>query len=50
LNIEKALKIRRFSRQNSFVGDKLHFIFDTLLNVEPMERLNERSDAAKFGF
>jgi hypothetical protein len=48
LNIEKAMEIRRLSRLKSFVGDGYDFIFDTLLNFEPMKRLEKRSDVAEF--
>jgi len=49
LNIEKAVEIRWLSRLKSFVGDRKDFIFDTLLNFEPMERPQKRSDGAEFG-
>ena len=49
MNIEKAMEIRRLSRLKSFVGDGLNFIFDTLLNFEPVKRLEKRSDVAEFG-
>jgi len=47
LNIEKAVEIRWLSRLKGFV-DFWDFIFDTLLNCEPMERLKNRSDVAAF--
>jgi len=38
LEIEKAVEIR-LSRLKSFVDDRYDSIFDTLFNVEPIERL-----------
>ena len=48
IEIEKAMEIRRVSRLKSFVGDGYNFIFDTLLNFEPVKRLKKRSDMAEF--
>jgi len=33
------VEIRRLSALKSFVGDRYDFIFDTLFNFEPTERL-----------
>ena len=42
------MKIRRLSRLKSFVRDGYNCISDTLLNFEPVKRLEKRSDATEF--
>jgi len=41
LNIAKAVEKRRLSILKSLVDNRLDFIFDTLLNFEPTESLQE---------
>jgi hypothetical protein len=49
LNSEKAIEVRRLTRLKSFVGDRYDLIFDTLLNFEPVKKLERRIDVTEFG-
>ena len=47
MNRDQIVKIARLNGSNNFVGEREKFVFNTFVDLKPMERLENGSDTVK---